>query len=135
MRTSFVSLLFIAVFVLPSADRIARAEPAGFKPLAIGDAAPDFQLPGVDGKEYSLKDFAAAKLLAVVFTCNHCPTAQAYEGALPEGARGIEFYTQGPPNPGNPPGRVSWSGDRPGVRTDGDYGKVDISVTRNTQGR
>src|SRR5262249_54936925 len=42
-------------------------------------AAPDFKLPGVDGKDYSLKDFADAKFLLVVFTCNHCPTAQAYE--------------------------------------------------------
>lgn len=55
------------------------ANPAGFKTLAIGDAAPDFHLPGVDDKQYSLGDFAGAKLLLVVFTCNHCPTAQAYE--------------------------------------------------------
>jgi peroxiredoxin len=47
--------------------------------LAIGAAAPDFDLPGVDGKRSSLKSFADAKLLVVVFTCNHCPTANAYE--------------------------------------------------------
>jgi len=58
------------------------ADPAGFKTLEIGDAAPDFKLPGVDGKDYSLADFARAKLLAVVFTCNHCPTAQAYEDRI-----------------------------------------------------
>lgn len=51
-------------------------------PLEIGAAAPDFNLPGTDGKYYSLADFAEAKTLAVVFTCNHCPTAQAYEGRL-----------------------------------------------------
>jgi peroxiredoxin len=50
--------------------------------LAIGAAAPDFDLPGVDGKRYSLKDFADAKILVVVFTCNHCPTAQAYEDRI-----------------------------------------------------
>jgi peroxiredoxin len=49
------------------------------KPLAIGSQAPDFALPGVDGKNYSLSSFKDAKVLAVVFTCNHCPTAQAYE--------------------------------------------------------
>jgi len=49
------------------------------KPLPIGASAPDFSLPGVDGKQHSLKDFASAKVLALVFTCNHCPTAQAYE--------------------------------------------------------
>src|SRR3954452_15543529 len=58
------------------------ADPAGFKTLEIGAAAPDFKLPGVDGKDYSLADFSKAKLLAVIFTCNHCPTAQAYEDRI-----------------------------------------------------
>ena len=47
--------------------------------LAIGSPAPDFNLPGVDGKTYSLADFKDAKVLMVVFMCNHCPTSQAYE--------------------------------------------------------
>ncbi len=50
--------------------------------LAIGAPAPDFLLPGADGKDYRLSDFASAKLLVVVFTCNHCPTAQAYEDRI-----------------------------------------------------
>lgn len=50
--------------------------------LAIGSAAPDFNLKGVDGKMYSLKSFAKSKILMIVFTCNHCPTAQAYESRL-----------------------------------------------------
>lgn len=50
--------------------------------LALGAAAPDFTLPGVDGRDWSLKDFADAKALVIVFTCNHCPTAQAYETRL-----------------------------------------------------
>src|SRR5438552_12253667 len=58
------------------------ADPAGFKTLEIGDAAPDFKLSGVDGKDYSLSDFAKAKLIAVVFTCDHCPAAQAYEDRI-----------------------------------------------------
>ena len=41
--------------------------------LQIGEPAPDFDLPGVDGKNYSLASFADAKLLIVVFSCNHCP--------------------------------------------------------------
>lgn len=41
--------------------------------LQLGAAAPDFDLPGVDGKRYSLSGFADAKLLVVAFTCNHCP--------------------------------------------------------------
>jgi peroxiredoxin len=41
--------------------------------LELGQAAPDFDLPGVDGKRYSLASFAGAKALIVVFSCNHCP--------------------------------------------------------------
>jgi peroxiredoxin len=63
----------------------APARPADDpKPLAIGAKAPDFTLPGVDGREHRLSDFAASPVLVVVFTCNHCPTAQAYEKRLAE---------------------------------------------------
>lgn len=55
------------------------AESTRYPVLPIGSPAPDFDLPGVDGKRHTLKDFAKAKLLAIIFTCNHCPTAQAYE--------------------------------------------------------
>jgi peroxiredoxin len=41
--------------------------------LQIGESAPDFNLPGVDGKNHSLAEYADAKLLVVAFTCNHCP--------------------------------------------------------------
>ena len=50
--------------------------------LSIGSAAPDFNLKGVDGKMYTLKSFSKSKILMIVFTCNHCPTAQAYETRL-----------------------------------------------------
>src|SRR5215469_15203216 len=69
-----VALLFLTTAAL--------ADPPGLTTLPIGAEAPDFRLPGVDGKTYSLKDFADAKVLVVVFTCNHCPTAQAYEARV-----------------------------------------------------
>ncbi len=47
--------------------------------LKIGSHAPDFNLPGVDGKSHSLNDYASSKVLVVVFSCNHCPVAQMYE--------------------------------------------------------
>jgi peroxiredoxin len=47
--------------------------------LALGSPAPDFSLPGVDGKIHRLADYAASPILVVVFTCNHCPIAQMYE--------------------------------------------------------
>lgn len=64
--------------LLWSAIPCLSAEPI-YPPLALGSQAIDFDLAGVDGKRYSLKDFAEAKVLALVFTSNHCPTAQAYE--------------------------------------------------------
>jgi peroxiredoxin len=47
--------------------------------LPLGSAAPNFVLPGVDGKTHRLSDYAASPVLVVVFTCNHCPIAQMYE--------------------------------------------------------
>jgi thiol-disulfide isomerase/thioredoxin len=50
--------------------------------LALGSPAPDFSLPGIDGKMHRLSDYAATRVLAIVFTCNHCPTAQLYESRI-----------------------------------------------------
>lgn len=50
--------------------------------LAIGAKAPDFKLSGTDGKIYTLASFSKDKILMIVFTCNHCPTAQAYEDRI-----------------------------------------------------
>ncbi len=47
--------------------------------LAVGSPAPDFALPGVDGKIHRLADYAASPILVVVFACNHCPISQMYE--------------------------------------------------------
>ncbi|HOX83279.1 MAG TPA: redoxin domain-containing protein [Chryseolinea sp.] len=60
----------------------ATAFAADPTPLPIGSKAPNFSLPAVDGKTYSLKDFSNYKILAIIFTCNHCPTAQAYEDRI-----------------------------------------------------
>jgi peroxiredoxin len=72
-----------AVFLLLMASGM-RAVGAEDNPptLAIGASAPDFALQGVDGKTYHLGDFSSSKILAIVFTCNHCPTAQLYEGRI-----------------------------------------------------
>lgn len=51
--------------------------------LSIGDAAPEWvELPGVDDQKHSLAEYADAKLLVLVFTCNHCPVATAYQQRL-----------------------------------------------------
>ena len=41
--------------------------------LAIGEAAPDFNLPATDGKTYSLADAAGQQATVIMFCCNHCP--------------------------------------------------------------
>ncbi len=45
--------------------------------LDRGDVAPDFDLLGTDGKQYSLNSFEESDALLIVFTCNHCPYAKA----------------------------------------------------------
>jgi peroxiredoxin len=50
--------------------------------LEIGDRAPDFNLPGVDGMHLSLSDLKDKEVLVVIFSCNHCPYAQAYEDRI-----------------------------------------------------
>ena len=52
------------------------------KTLPIGSSAPNFSLTGVDGKTYTLSSFKSSPILAIIFTCNHCPTAQAYEDRI-----------------------------------------------------
>src|SRR5580704_2399015 len=70
-----ISSMFFLTAVLSAFSPVPDDHPT----LKIGAFAPAFHLPGVDGKYYSLSSFAKARVLVVVFTCNHCPTAQAYE--------------------------------------------------------
>jgi peroxiredoxin len=50
--------------------------------MPIGTRAPDFNLPGIDGKNHTLSEYANAKILAIVFESNHCPVSQLYEGRI-----------------------------------------------------
>lgn len=69
-------LLFLA---LPAWSQTIHADPVT---LGIDKAAPDFNLKGTDGKQYSLQSFSKAKVLVIIFSANHCPTAQAYEDRI-----------------------------------------------------
>jgi peroxiredoxin len=96
--------LFLVLAILVVAARPTLADPPGLTTLAIGAQAPDFSLPGVDGRTHSLKEFAAAKVLVLVFTCNHCPTAQAYEARLDKfyhdyAAKGVALVAISPNDP------------------------------------
>src|ERR1700754_4571594 len=74
-----LTLVFCALMALIISSSFIFDE---HKTLSIGSSAPDFSLPGIDGKTYTLASFKDAKVLAVVFMCNHCPTSQAYEGRV-----------------------------------------------------
>ena len=50
--------------------------------LKPGDKAVPFELPGVDDRRHALEDYADKESVAVVFTCNHCPYARAWEDRL-----------------------------------------------------
>jgi peroxiredoxin len=72
--------------------------------LAIGQPAPDFDLPGIDGKNHRLAEYAASPVLVVLFTCNHCPTAQAAEGRVKQMVtayrdKGVQWVAISPNDP------------------------------------
>jgi peroxiredoxin len=67
-------LLLVAAASMTAADELPT--------LAIGSPAPDFVLPGIDGKVHRLADYSNSPVLVIVFTCDHCPTAQLYEGRI-----------------------------------------------------
>ncbi|MGE5382647.1 MAG: thioredoxin family protein [Omnitrophica WOR_2 bacterium] len=48
----------------------------------VGDMVSDFKLMNVDGKMVSLADYKDVKGYVVIFTCNHCPYAKAYEDRI-----------------------------------------------------
>ena len=97
MTTLLLLATAIGLPMSPADDREVR-------PLPIGADAPDFKLPGVDGETHSLADYADAKVLVIAFTCNHCPTAQAYEDRFAEFAEdyrdeGVAFVAINPNDP------------------------------------
>ncbi|MDR5703982.1 MAG: redoxin domain-containing protein, partial [Armatimonadota bacterium] len=69
--------------------------------LEIGASLIPFALPGTDGKIHRTEDYQDKRALAVIFTCNHCPYAQAWEGRLIQlqreyASRGVQFLLINP---------------------------------------
>ncbi|MBT1702912.1 redoxin family protein [Chryseosolibacter indicus] len=94
-------LFSLLIFVFKLATIASAADP---QPLAIGSPAPDFNLRGVDGKSHRLSDFSSSSVLVVIFTCNHCPTAQAYEERIKQlvtdyKSRGVAVVAISPNDP------------------------------------
>lgn len=58
----------------------------------FGWKAPDFKLPGVDGKQWTLAEAAGAKGLLVMFICNHCPYVKAIRERLVADMRELQAF-------------------------------------------
>jgi len=67
---------------LTTEDSLKNAEQALPKGYKVGDVAADFSLENIDNKKVSLADYKDAKGFIVIFTCNHCPYAKAYEDRI-----------------------------------------------------
>lgn len=79
MKKTIKIFAFVLLVGLASAFTYKTTITAGYK---VGDIATDFSLKNIDNKKVSLKDFKNAKGYIVIFTCNHCPYAQAYEDRI-----------------------------------------------------
>jgi peroxiredoxin len=85
-------------------DDSASGSEHGPATLAIGSPAPNFCLPGIDGKTHCLKDYAKSKILVIAFICDHCPMSQLYETRLKQLVadyknRDVAFVAIQPNNP------------------------------------
>lgn len=96
-----MSRLFLAVFIAFTPAAFSQPD---HPTLAVGSPAPDFSLPGVDGKTHTLAEYSKAPILAILFTCNHCPTAQLYETRVKKlyddySSRGVKLVAIEPNDP------------------------------------
>jgi len=82
----------------------SHGTPEGVQDLKIGDAAPDFNLLGIDGKKHRLADYQSAKVLMIAFISNHCPDSHAAEARMIKllndaKAKGFAMVAINPNNP------------------------------------
>src|SRR5215475_7014790 len=103
MIRATLALLFAAVAAFAQEPRLTPAVSTAHPTLPTGSAAPDFSLPGIDGKVHKLADYTSP-ILVVMFICNHCPTSQLYEGRMKKlvsdyQAKGVDFVAINPNDP------------------------------------
>ncbi len=79
MKKTFIIILGMLVVVAALFINAGKSMAPGY---AVGDTATDFKLPNIDGKMVSMADYKDAKGFIVVFTCNTCPFANAYEDRI-----------------------------------------------------
>jgi len=104
LRLLAVLLSLIATSL--AAQGLVNGHPADIRTLEIGDKAPDFDLPGIAGRNHKLAEYTGGEVLVVLFTSNHCPTSHSIERRLqrfwqaykPKGVRLVAI------NPNHPDG-------------------------------
>jgi thiol-disulfide isomerase/thioredoxin len=104
IRIHALAMFGILLLLLASSPFASPEEPEIHPTLAVGSAAPDFCLPGVDDKTHCIKDYGASKVLVIAFICNHCPTSQLYETRIKQLAedykdKGVTLVAIEPNNP------------------------------------
>ena len=112
IQTTFALLTSLCLVVAADGKKSGKkfdshALPEGVRDLKIGEAAPDFALPGIDGKTHRLSDYKDAKLLMIAFISNHCPDSHAAEGRLKKlladmKGKGFALVAINPNNPRRP---------------------------------
>jgi peroxiredoxin len=100
MKNKVEFVLILSLLLGTTTSLLSQHE---YPTLEIGQPAPDFSLPGIDGKTYTLGDFKS-DILVIIFTCNHCPTAQTYEDRIIKivdqyRKRGVDFVAISPNDP------------------------------------
>jgi peroxiredoxin len=116
MRFGSCALVWVCVVSATAAQQTGaapqgdRGQPSGrgivaqYPVLPLGAPLPDFSILGIDGKRHTPKEYAGAKVLAVVFESNHCPASIAYEKRVHElfdkyRSRGVQLIAINPNNP------------------------------------
>jgi thiol-disulfide isomerase/thioredoxin len=102
-RRAFLVLPALCAISFGQEPRLTPGTNSQHPILAIGSTAPNFELPGIDGKVHKLADYRAP-ILVVMFICNHCPTSQLYEGRMKKlvtdyGPKGVGFVAINPNDP------------------------------------
>ena len=112
MKRTFIAVALLAAVTFihaaenpqPAKKPDAHAGPEGIRDLKIGDAAPDFSLPGIDGRTHTLAEYKGAKVLMIAFLSNHCPDSHGAEGRIKQfvadmKGRGVTLVAINPNNP------------------------------------
>ena len=83
MKNTGINLSLIILLAFTCQVKAQKMENSSdHKGYKIGDVATDFKLKNIDNKMVSLSDYKDAKGYIIIFTCNHCPYAKAYENRI-----------------------------------------------------